>query len=560
MEKIWLVRYPKGVPADIDPDRYRSIVDLFRAGCARFPDRKAYTNFGASLTFRELDNASAALAAYFRHDLRLRKGDRIALQMPNVLAYPVTLFAALRAGLVVVNTNPLYTPREMEHQFRDAGVRAIVILANFASRLEEVLPRLGDLAPVSVLVAELGDLMPTLKRVAVNAAVHYVKRLVPRYRLPSAVPLRVALDRGRRRAVTDGPIDDAAVAGDDLAFLQYTGGTTGVPKGAMLTHRNIVANVQQAVAWMSPRLREAAEIVVTPLPLYHVFSLTVNCLTFMSYGAENVLVTDRDVPGFLKILRATPFTVITGVNTLFNALLNHPAFAALDFSRLKLCVAGAMPLQTSIAERWRAVTRSLIVEGYGLTEASPVVCCNPIDGTDRTGTIGLPFPSTDVRTVDAAGAELPPGEAGELQVRGPQVMRGYWQHPEETAAVLAGGWLSTGDVAQIEADGFVRIVDRIKDMIKVSGFNVYPNEIEDVVAGHPGVREVAAIGVADERSGEAIKLFVVKRTPDLTAQALIDFCRTKLTPYKVPRVVEFRDELPQTVVGKVLRRALREVK
>jgi long-chain acyl-CoA synthetase len=558
MERIWLARYPKGVPAEIDPDRHRSIVALFRAACARFRARKAYTSLGGSLTFAALEEESAALAAYLRRDLGLRPGDRIALQMPNLLAYPVALFAALRAGLVVVNTNPLYTPREMEHQFRDAGVRAIVILANFASRFEEVLPRLSALPPSHVLVAESGDLLPTIKRVAVNAAVRYVKHLVPPYRLPSAVPLHVALDRGRRHGTVDGAMDDADVAGEDLAFLQYTGGTSGVPKGTMLTHRNIVANVQQAVAWMSPLLREAEEIVLTPLPLYHIFSMTVNCLTFMHYGAENVLIADpRDVAGLIEVLRSTPVTVMTGVNTLFNALLGQPGFAALDFSRLKISVAGAMALQTSVAERWRAVTRSPIVEGYGLTEASPVVCCNPIDGTDRTGTIGLPFPSTDLRIVDAAGAETPRGEPGELQVRGPQVMRGYWQHPEETAQVLTDGWLSTGDIAHIDADGFVRIVDRKKDMIKVSGFNVYPTEIEDVVAGHPAVLEVAAVGVSDDRTGQAIKLFVVKRTPELTAEVLIDFCRTKLTAYKVPRLVEFRNELPKTNVGKILRRALR---
>jgi len=369
------------------------------------------------------------------------------------------------------------------------------------------------------------------------------------------VSLHAALGRGRGHGVPNDA--DADVRGEDLAFLQYTGGTTGTPKGAMLTHRNIVANVMQAVAWMSPRLRQAEEVVLTPLPLYHVFSLTVNCLTFMTYGAENVLVTDpRDLAGFIKIMKATPFTVVTGVNTLFAALMNQRHFASLDFRRLKISVAGAMALQTAVAERWRGLTGSVIVEGYGLTEASPVVCCNPIDGTDRTGTIGLPFPSTDVRLLDGAGAEVPAGEPGELYVRGPQVMRGYWQRAAETAEVLRDGWLETGDIATVDGDGFLRIVDRKKDMIKVSGFNVYPNEIEDVVASHPGVLEVAAIGVPDERSGQAVKLFVVKRTPELTAEELIAFCRTRLTAYKVPRHIEFRSELPKSNVGKVLRRAL----
>ena len=554
MEKTWLASYPKGIPAEIDPDRYPSINQVLATACARFRPRKAFTNLGVSLTFGDLDARTAELAAFFRRDLGLAKGDRIALQMPNVLAYPVALFAALRAGLVVVNTNPLYTPREMEHQFRDAGVKAIVILANFASKLEDMLPRLAGEGRIHVIVAEVGDLLPTFKRLAVNAAVRHLKHLVPAYRLPGAISLSQALHRGKRH----GPVEDADVRGEDLAFLQYTGGTTGISKGAMLTHRNIVANMLEAVAWMSPLLREAEEIILTPLPLYHVFSLTVNCLTFMTYGAENVLVTDaRDIPALMKTMKATPFTVMTGVNTLFNALLNHPAFASLDFRCLKLSVAGAMALQTAVAERWRTLTRSPIVEGYGLTEASPVVCCNPIDGTEKVGTIGLPFPSTEIRIVDASGAEVPAGQPGELCVRGPQVMRGYWKQPEETARVLEGGWLATGDIAQIDPEGFVRIVDRKKDMIKVSGFNVYPNEIEDVVAGHPAVLEVAAIGVPDERSGQAVKLFVVRRTPDLTAESLIDFCRTQLTPYKVPRQVEFRDQLPKTNVGKILRRALR---
>jgi long-chain acyl-CoA synthetase len=551
MERIWLPRYPPGVPAEIDPDRYPSLVALLRAACDRYRERRAFTSFGASLTFAELDERSAALAAYLRRDLGLVPGDRIALQMPNVLAYPVALLAALRSGLVVVNTNPLYTPPEMEHQFRDAGIKAVVILAGFAHKLEQVLPRLPG--PVQVLVAEIADLSAPLRRLAINAAARYLKRAVPAYRLPSAVPFQQAITRGRRH----GRLEDVERSGDDLAFLQYTGGTTGVPKGAMLTHRNIGANVQQAVAWMAPRLRDAEEVLLTPLPLYHIFSLTVNCLTFMSYGAENVLIADpRDIGGFIRTMRATPFTVITGVNTLYRALLDHPGFGRVDFGKLKLGLAGAMALQTAIAERWHAATGVRLIEGYGLSEASPAVCCNPVDGTDRPGTIGLPFPSTDLRLLDAAGAEAPVGQPGELWVRGPQVMRGYWHQPEETAAVLADGWLATGDIAQVDTDGFVRIVDRKKDMIKVSGFNVYPNEIEDVVAAHPLVVEAAAIGVPDERSGQAIKLFVVRRSTELTVERLIEYLRDRLTGYKIPRQIEFRDELPKSNVGKVLRRAL----
>ncbi len=552
MEKIWLKKYPAVVPAEIDADAYRSLVEVFREACTRFAQKPCFTNMGATLTFGELDARAAEFAAFLRNDLGLAKGDRIALQMPNVLAYPVALFGALRAGLVVVNTNPLYTPREMEHQFRDAGVKAIVILANFARNLQEILPRL---AGPKVVVAEIGDLFPTAKRLLVNAAVRHIKKMVPAYDLPDAIPFRDAVKRGARH----GRLDDVDVGPEDLAFLQYTGGTTGVSKGAMLTHRNVIANMQQACAWMAPRLREGEEVVITALPLYHIFSLTVNCLTFMKYGGENILVTNpRDIPGFIKTLKSTPFTVMTGVNTLFNALMNHPEFGALDFSRVKISVAGAMALQKAVAERWRASTRSVLVEGYGLTEASPVVCCNPIDGTDRVGTIGLPFPSTEIRLVDDDGKDVPPGQPGELAVRGPQVMRGYWNQPEETARVLRDGWLYTGDVAEIDADGFVRIVDRKKDMILVSGFNVYPNEVEDVVAQHPAVLEVAAVGVPDERTGESVKIFVVKRAgQEVTSEALVDHCRAHLTAYKLPRQVEFRTELPKTNVGKILRRALR---
>ncbi|MES1172215.1 MAG: AMP-binding protein [Bacteroidota bacterium] len=553
--KPWLKSYPKPVPADIDPDRYRSIVHVFSEACAAFKDQPCFTNMGVTLSFTDLDRLSGQFAAFLRHDLKLVKGDRIGLQMPNVLQYPVALFGALRAGLIVVNTNPLYTPREMEHQYRDSGVKAIVILANFAHNLQQALPGLGQgPAAPRVIVTELGDLFPAPKRVLINAAVKYLKKLVPPYQLPDAVAFRDALALGARHPHEDVPVD-----GQDLAFLQYTGGTTGVAKGAMLTHRNIVANMEQASAWMTFRLKKGEEIILTPVPLYHVFSLTVNCLLFMKFGAHNILITNpRDFPAFVKLLRKQPFTIMTAVSTLLNALMNQPDFASIDFSAVKLTVAGAMALQQPVAVRWRELTKTVVVEGYGLTEASPIVCCNPIDGTDRVGTIGLPFPSTEVRLMGDDGQEVPPGQPGELIARGPQVMRGYWNQPSETAAMLRDGWLWTGDIAQMDSDGFFRVVDRKKDMILVSGFNVYPNEVEGVVALHPAVLEVGAIGVPDEKSGEAVKAVVVLRPGHTaTADELIQFCRANLAAYKVPRQVEFRTELPKTNVGKILRRALR---
>jgi long-chain acyl-CoA synthetase len=552
----WLDRYPPGVPPEIDPDRHRSIVEVLHAACDRFRDRPAFSNMGVTISFGDLQRRSGEFAAFLRKDLGLAKGDRIALQLPNVLQYPVALFGALRAGLVVVNVNPLYTAPEMEHQFRDAGVAAIVTLANFAHKLQAVLPALArsGLAP-RVIVSELGDLFPGPKRLLVNAVVRNVKRMVPPFAIPGAIRLRDALATGR----SHGPIEDAALSGGDLAFLQYTGGTTGTPKGAMLTHRNIVSNMEQASAWMGPIFVEGEEVVLTPLPLYHIFSLTVNCLLFLKWGALNVLVTNpRDLPAFIKLLRKQRFTVMTTVNTLLNALMSQPGFGQLDFRGVKLIVAGATALQQAVAEKWRSLTKTRLVEGYGLTEASPVVSCNPVDGTDRLGTIGLPLPSTRIRLVAEDGREVAPGEPGEIVVAGPQVMNGYWNRPEETAEVLRGGWLWTGDIARIDEAGFLRIVDRKKDLILVSGFNVYPNEIEDVVSQHPAVAEVGAIGVPDAKSGEVVKIVVVKRIPDVTADELIQFCRSRLAAYKVPKYVEFRHaELPKTTVGKVLRRALR---
>jgi len=548
--EVWLKSYPKGVPSEIDPDRYTSVADVFRTACARFRENRCFTNMGVTLSFADVDRLTRDFASFLTHELGLKPGDRIGLQMPNVLQYPVALFGALRAGLVIVNTNPLYTAREMEHQYRDAGVKAIVILANFAKNLEEVWPALGR---PPVIVTELGDLFPTAKRLIVNAVVRHVKKMVPAYDLPGAIPFRSALERGRAR-----PFEDVKAKNDDLAFLQYTGGTTGTAKGAMLTHRNVIANMEQASAWMGSHFTEGQEVVVTPLPLYHVFSLTVNCLLFMKYGSENILVTNpRDFPAFVKLLRTQRFTVLTAVSTLLNALMNQPEFKSIDFSQVKVTVAGAMALQRPVAERWRQLTRSSVIEGYGLTEASPVVCCNPVDGTDRIGSIGLPFPSTEVRLVDEEGNEVPQGQPGELTARGPQIMKGYWNRPDETARVLRDGWLWTGDVAEMDADGFFRIVDRKKDLILVSGFNVYPNEVEEVLSRHPDVAEVGAIGVPDERSGEVVKVVVVARRPSLTAEEVIEFSRKHLAGYKVPKHVEFRSELPKTNVGKVLRRALR---
>jgi long-chain acyl-CoA synthetase len=553
--RIWHKSYPKGVPTEIDPDKYGSIPHVVRETCKRFADKPCFHNMGVTLSFKQVDELSAQFAVFLRQDLGLQKGDRIGLQMPNILQYPVALFGALRAGLVVVNTNPLYTAREMEHQYKDSGVKAIVIMANFASKLEEVLPALaqGGTAP-KVVVTELGDLFPTFKRILINAAVKYLKKMVPAFSIPGSISFRDAMARG----AAAGAMPDTEVASSDLAFLQYTGGTTGVAKGAMLTHRNIIANMEQSAAWMGPRFVEGEEIVVTPLPLYHVFSLTVNCLLFMRYGAKNLLVTNpRDFSGFIKLLQTEKFTVLTAVSTLLNALMSQPGFENINFKNLKMTVAGAMPLQRAVADRWKELTKTTIIEGYGLTEASPTVCCNPVDGTERVGSIGLPFPSTDVRLVDDDGAPAEEGKPGELVISGPQVMKGYWNRDDETIKVLREGWLYTGDIAQIEPDGFVRIVDRKKDMILVSGFNVYPNEVEDVVAKHPGVAEVGAIGVPDEKSGEVVKIVVVRRNPDVTAEELIAFCRESLAGYKVPKFVEFRSELPKTPVGKVLRRALR---
>ena len=532
-------------------DDYTSVVDVFRRSVDRFADKPAFSCMGQTLTYAELDRLSGDFAAWLQHETALEPGDRIAIQLPNVLQYPVAVFGALRAGLVVVNTNPLYTEREMAHQFKDSGAKAILILANMADKLEKVLDK-TDIE--HVLVTELGDLHGVAKRLLINAVVKYVKKLVPHYALPTAFSFRSALARGRRlehREVARSP--------EDIAALQYTGGTTGRAKGTMLTHRNLIANMLQAHGAIGPALGEGTETIIAPLPVYHIYTFTVNCLFMVETGNHSVLITNpRDLDAFVKLLKKTRFTGFIGLNTLFNALCQREDFRSIDFSPLKLTISGGMALTRVAAERWQSVTGCAIAEGYGMTETSPVVSFNPVDAI-QLGSIGKPVAGTSVRVLDADGEPLPLGEPGELCVKGPQVMKGYWNLPEETAKTLdEEGWIRTGDIAVLQEDGYIRIVDRKKDMIIVSGFNVYPNEIEDVVTGHEDVIEAAAVGIEDENSGEAIKLFVVSRNPDLDAETLRAYCRTQLSAYKVPRYVEFRDELPKTNVGKVLRRELRE--
>ena len=551
LKKVWLNRYPADVPAEINPDRYQSLVELFEHSVTRYADQPAFVNMGEVMTFRKLEERSRAFAAYLQEGLGLKKGDRVALMMPNLLQYPVALFGILRAGMIVVNVNPLYTPRELEHQLNDSGAAAIVIVSNFAHTLEKVV----DKTQIRhVILTRMGDQLSAAKGTLVNFVVKYVKRLVPKYNLPDAISFRSALQRGRRLQYVKPDIINA-----DLAFLQYTGGTTGVAKGAMLTHRNMQANLEQAKAAYSPLFREGQELVVTALPLYHIFALTVNCLLFIDLGGRNLLITNpRDIPGLVKELGKYPFTAMSGVNTLFNALLNNEDFHKLDFSTLRFSVGGGMSVQKSVAEKWEKTTGKHLLEGYGLTECAPLVAGNPYDLKHYSGSIGLPVPSTDIRLVDDNGHDVPPGEPGELWVKGPQVMLGYWQRPDATDEVLKDGWLATGDVVTVDDQGFVRIVDRKKDMILVSGFNVYPNEIEDVVSQHPKVLECAAIGVPSEASGETVKICVVKKDASLTKEELLTHCRRHLTGYKVPKIVEFRDELPKSNVGKILRRELRD--
>jgi long-chain acyl-CoA synthetase len=548
-DRPWLNHYMEGVPAQIDLEQYHSVVDILDQSCEQFRDRVAYENFGTTLTYGELDRMSRNFAAVLQAK-GMKPGDRIALMMPNILQYPVALFGALRAGLVVVNTNPMYTQRELRHQLVDAGARAIVVVDNFANVLEAVL----DEVPVEfIFTTGVGDLVRFPKGALLNFVLKHVRKAIPAYSLPDAERFTEAVNRGEKL-----PVQPVQLGFEDIAFLQYTGGTTGVAKGAMLTHRNMVANMLQAKAWLG-NLEVGSEVIVTALPLYHIFALTANCLVFMALGGRNLLVTNpRDMPGFVKELARTPFTAITGVNTLFNSLLNTEGFEAVDFSRLKLVLGGGMAVQRAVAERWKEVTGVTLVEAYGLTETSPAACINPMDLEEYNGCIGLPISSTEAAILGDEGGWLPPGEVGELCIRGPQVMKGYWQRPEETAKVLTSdGWLRTGDMAMMTGDGFFKIVDRKKDMILVSGFNVYPNEIEDVLAAHPKVLEVAAIGEPDEHSGEIVKVFIVKKDDSLSVDEVKAYSKENLTGYKRPKLVEFRDELPKSNVGKILRKELR---
>ncbi|OQS35679.1 long-chain-fatty-acid--CoA ligase [Chromobacterium haemolyticum] len=552
MEKVWLKNYQPGVAHEIDINQFQSVVEVFDRSVKKFHDRPALACMGKELSYREMDQLSGQFASYLQHELKLQKGDRVAVMMPNLLQYPVAVFGTLRAGGTVVNVNPLYTPRELEHQLKDSGAETIVILENFANVLEQVLPRTQV---KHVIVASIGEMLGFAKGMLVNFVVRKVKKMVPPWRLPGHVRFSDALSRGAR-----APYRPVQLGHDDIAFLQYTGGTTGVSKGAMLLHRNIVANMLQAGEWVKPVIRPGQEIIVTALPLYHIFSLTANLMVFTEVGALNILITNpRDIPGFIKEMGKYPVTCMTGVNTLFNALLNNPEFAKLNFSTWRLALGGGMAVQKAVADKWKQVTGVTLVEAYGLTEASPAVCMNPLDLPAYNGAIGVPVPSTEMQLRDANGNEVAPGEQGELCIRGPQVMKGYWNRPDETAKVLSpDGFLATGDMAMLTPDGFVKLVDRKKDMILVSGFNVYPNEIEDVVAGHAGVLEVACIGVPDDKSGEVVKVFVVRKDRALTEKDIIQHCRDNLTGYKVPKLVEFRDELPKTNVGKILRRALRD--
>jgi len=553
VEKVWLKNYPPGVPEFIDTNEYKSLADLFEKSINQFKDKPAYSNLGTTITYGELDQLTRDFAAYLTDVRGLKKGDRIAIMMPNLIQYPIVLFAALRAGLIVVNTNPLYTDRELEHQLKDSGAIAIVILENFAHTLEEVIEH-TDLK--TVITTKISDMAPFPKSLLINFVVKYVKRMVPSFKLPMAIGFKTALAEGKGK-----PFTEAEIGHDDVAFLQYTGGTTGVAKGAALTHENMIANLLQAYHWASKDLIDGEETFITALPLYHIFSLTANAMFAVKIGAKSVLITNpRDMAGFVKELSKEKFSFVTGVNTLFNGLLNTPGFDKLDFSNLKLVLGGGMAVQEYTAKKWKEVTGHVLIEAYGLTETSPAVSINPLDIEGFNGSIGFPISSTEIRIRDESGKELGFGEAGELCIRGPQVMKGYWNRPKETANVLSDdGWLRTGDVAVVSEDGYIKLVDRLKDLIIVSGFNVYPNEIENVVSLHPKVLEVGAIGVAHEKSGEAVKIFVVKRDESLTEKELQDYCHEEMTGYKCPKYIEFVTDLPKSNVGKVLRKDLRKL-
>ena len=551
MNRPWLDQYPAGVAAEIDHQKFASLKEVLAATCARFGDLPAYSSMGTVISFREIDDASRAFAAWLQKEARLQRGDRVALMLPNLLQYPVALFGVLRAGMVVVNVNPLYTPRELAHQLKDSGATAIVVLENFAHTLTEAVQAT---AIRTVITTQVGDLLPTFKRLLTNTVVKHVKKLVPPWHLQGAVDFRQVLSAGRARSP-----DEVVLSHDDLAFLQYTGGTTGVAKGAMLSHGNMVANVLQVAAWMSPNLKDGEETLIIPLPLYHVFALT-GALSFFSKGAQAVLIANpRDMPAFLKVLHQTRFTAVIGVNTLFRSLLDAPGFAAVDLSRLKLAVAGGMAVQHVVAQRWKQRAGVPLVEGYGLTESSPVAIANPVTVQEWSGQIGVPVPSTDAAILGNDDTPVALGQVGEICLRGPQIMKGYWQRPDETAQMFtADGWMRTGDMGVMDEHGSIRITDRKKDMIVVSGFKVFPNEIEDVLTMHPGVLEAGVIGVPDDRSGESVKAVVVRKDAALTEAELLAHCKQHLTGYKMPRVIEFRTEpLPKSNIGKILRRELR---
>ena len=551
MNRVWLKQYPPGVPTDIDPDEYPSLREMFGEAFAAYENRPAYSNFGAILTYAQLQELSRAFAAWLQRKSGLVAGDRVALMMPNLLQYPIALLGTLRAGMAVVNVNPLYTARELEHQLKDSGAKAIVILENFCHVLQQVLP---STALKNVLVTTVGELLGWPRGMLVNFVLRYVRKQIPAWSMPGAIPFKSALSSGLGLKLEPVPLGP-----QDIAFLQYTGGTTGIAKAAVLTHRNMVANILQASAWIKPALEPGPQrTVITALPLYHIFSLSANCLLFLRLGAKNVLITNpRDFPAFVGELKKHKFFFISGVNTLFNALLHTPGFDTLDFSALRISLGGGMAVQAVVAARWKEVTGNILTQAWGLTETSPAACINPL-GVDFNGSIGLPISSTDISIRDDAGVEMGTNEVGEICVFGPQLMRGYWNRPDETEKVMFGDWLRTGDIGRMDAQGFVYIEDRKKDMILVSGFNVYPNEIESIVVEHPGVLEAAVVAQPDENSGETVALFVVKKDPKLTAEALIEYCRANLTGYKIPKHVHFRTELPKTNVGKILRRALRD--
>lgn len=551
-KSIWQKHYPTGMPTTIDINAFQSIPDVFAHTVRRFYDRPAVANMGKTLTYGELDAVSIQFASYLQNVLKLPKGTRVAVMLPNLLQYPVAVFGILRAGCVVVNVNPLYTPRELEYQLNDSGAEVLLVAENFARVVQDTLPRTPALK--TIIVTGIGDMLGWFRAPVVNFVVKHIKKLVPKWKLPDVVQFKAAMKAGAAEVFV--PV---SLGHDDLAFLQYTGGTTGVAKGAMLLHKNIIANMLQAGAWIKSVVTQGEEVIVTALPLYHIFSLTANLMIFTHIGALNVLITNpRDIGGFIADLKRYPVTAMTGVNTLFNALLNHPDFASIDFSTWKLTLGGGMAVQKAVADKWQEVTGLPLIEAYGLTETSPAACINPMNLKAYNGTIGLPIPGTLIEIRDPMGREVGQGQPGELFIKGPQVMRGYWNRPTDTAKTLDPyGFLATGDIAMMTADGFVKLVDRKKDMILVSGFNVYPNEVEDVIATLPGVLEVACVGVDDDKSGEIVKVFIVKKDPELTEEQVLTHCRRNLTPYKIPKQVEFRTELPKTNVGKILRRALR---